>query len=408
MLFSEPTDPAAVQAVRAQPYLTWPNWSERELGRLQEVLASRGLSKFYAGRFARDFEAAFAAYHGMGHAVSLSSGTAALHCMYSAAGIGAGDEVIMPVNCYISAAVAALQLNAIPRFADIDPQTGMMDAGAVEALISERTKAVVPVHMYGTPVDMGSISALAQQHGLTLLEDAAQAHGASIGSRLVGTFARMAAYSFFGPKLVCTGEGGMVLTDSAEDAEAVRRYAHKGKGMGWLDYEHIGYSYTMTELQAVFGLSQVEDLTREIERRRQIADIYRESLADVGVEFPALPPRANPVYFKFVFLVPEELTPVAPFMASEFERHNVTVQHGYPCLHLIPWVREKRYSAWDLTDSGRRVRYGRGDCPVAESLVPRQFAAATGGGMSDDEVADTCLAIRLVMESAWRELRRAS
>lgn len=173
--------------VRTQRYIAYPRWTEEEKEALCKVVDDRILSMFYGWKQSHKLEEEFAAFHGMKYAVAVSSGTAALHCAYSVIGIGAGDEVIVPANAFISAATAALQLNVIPVFADIDPNTVVLDPKVLERYITPRTRAVVPVHLYGNPVDMEALCAIARRYNLVVVEDCAQAHGATINGRKSGS-----------------------------------------------------------------------------------------------------------------------------------------------------------------------------------------------------------------------------
>jgi perosamine synthetase len=385
--------------IRAARYIEWPEWVDDDRLEIDAVLRGRVISKFFGGSHVREFEAELERFHGGGYAVALSSGTAALHCAYSAAGIAAGDEVIMPVNCYISAAVAALQLNAIPVFSDIHPTSLVLDPKRIEHWITPSTKAIVAVHMYGIPVDMDAVLQVARRYGLTVIEDCSQAIGARWRGRLVGTYGDIATFSFYGSKLVCSGEGGMVLTRDENWAETVRRLAHKGKGPGWLDYEHMGYSYSLTELQAVLGISTLRRLPAEIRRRRCHAARYGEHLQALGLEVHRDGSDAASVYYRYPFHLPPERARSIEWIDSALAAENVTVLRGYPCLHAIPWIAKKEYSAWQLSEAGRRRQYRIGDHPVAEGLAARQLAASTGTGLSIDDVEDTIRAISRVLQA---------
>ncbi|MCL6449894.1 MAG: DegT/DnrJ/EryC1/StrS family aminotransferase [Acetobacteraceae bacterium] len=371
------------------------------------LIDDRILSMFYGWKLSHQLEDEFAAFYGMKYAVAVSSGTAALHCAYSAIGIGAGDEVIVPANSFITAATAALQLNAIPVFADINPTTVVLDPHDIERHITPRTKAVVAVHLYGNPVDMEAVCEVARRHNLLVVEDCAQAHGATIKGRKVGTFGDVAVYSLCCRKHMNAGEGGMVMTNNAEWAQAVRRFANKGKGTAWWDYRHIGYSYTMTELQAVFGLATLRRLPEAIARRRQLADIYWNRLGRTDLELLKEPEGYTFIYFKFPFKLPRSLESAVPWFEAAVSAENVVVERSYPCLYQVPWIRRKEYSAWQLTENGRDIVYRDGDCPVAEDTCGRLLAACTGPGIDEPEIHQTVDAILKVydfVKARWPDL----
>ncbi|OAB55262.1 hypothetical protein AY600_13820, partial [Phormidium willei BDU 130791] len=269
------------------------------------VLDDGELSRWYGGPQALRFERAFAAFHGVGHGLAVNSGTSALHVAYAAAGLGPGDEVILPVAGYVSVAIAAVQQGAVPIFCDVQPGTLNMDPADLAERITPATKLIVPVHFWGRPAEMPAIMALAERHGLQVIEDCGQSHGARIAGRRVGSFGRLAAFSFAPRKHISTGQGGMVLARDAAAAEAARRIANKGKGDGWLDYRELGFSYAMPELDALVGLHQIDGLDAQLDLRRRLAAIYRAVLADTDLGLPEETPEVEHAYFKMPLRLPE-------------------------------------------------------------------------------------------------------
>jgi perosamine synthetase len=314
-----------------------------------------------------------------------------------ALGVRPGDEVIVPANAYVSAATAALQINAIPIFADIDPHTFVLDPMQLEAKVSPRTRLVVPVHLYGHPVNMPVLVETARRHGLKIVEDCAQAHGAEIGGRLVGTFGDAACYSFCCRKHVVAGEGGMVITNEADVAETARSLANKGKGLEWWDYRRMGYSYLMTEIQAAIGLCSLRHLTDEIERRRALAQIYRTQLTGTALLVAAETPGYKHIYFKIPFLLPPEMRLYTAWFEKAVQAENVVVERSYPVLYQIPWVRRKEGMGdgypYRFFEHARTLMYENSGCSVAEDVCSRLLAACTGPGIDELEVRDTCDAI---------------
>ncbi|MEV6266572.1 DegT/DnrJ/EryC1/StrS family aminotransferase [Kribbella sp. NPDC051936] len=230
---------------------SWPQYGTEEADALLEVLNS-GKWGSTSGDVVATFEREFAAYQQAGHAVCLANGTLAIAVALKAAGVGIGDEVIVPPYTFIATASAALFVGAVPVFADVDPDTHLLDPIATEAAVTERTKAVVVVHLAGRPADMDAFTALGAKHGLTIVEDAAQAHGAAYKGRSVGAIGDLGTFSFQSSKNITAGEGGIVVTDSAELAGAVYSLVNVGRvpGGGWYQHETVGYNLRLTEFQA--------------------------------------------------------------------------------------------------------------------------------------------------------------
>jgi perosamine synthetase len=261
------------------------------------------------GPYVSRFERAFAAFCGATHALAVSSGTAALHLALAARGVGAGDEVIVPALTFVATANAVTYTGARPVFADVDPDTWTLRATDVEAALSPRTRAIVAVHLYGHPADMDPLRELARERKLLLVEDAAEAHGARYRGRVVGALGDIGCFSFFGNKLLSTGEGGMVVTNDAPLADAaasLRGHAPGRDRAARYDHPHVGYNYRMTSLQAALGCAQLEDLDAVVARQAATAARYREGLAKVaGITLPPRAPWAAPITWLFSVLLPD-------------------------------------------------------------------------------------------------------
>jgi perosamine synthetase len=233
------------------------------------------------GAYIERFERGFAEFCGVQHAIAVCNGTAALHVALLGLGIGPGDEVIVPTLTFVATANAVTYCGARPVFVDSEPETWNMDPALIEEKITPRTRGIIVVHLYGHPVDMDPVLAIARRHGLFVVEDAAEAHGAEYKGRRAGSLADAATFSFYGNKIITTGEGGMVVTDD----EALARRIRQLKGQGQ-DFEQrywfpiLGYNYRMTNIQAAIGLAQLEKVDCHLARRREIAGWYREFLGD--------------------------------------------------------------------------------------------------------------------------------
>jgi len=283
-----------------------PDVGEKEWQYVSECLLTGWISS--AGGFVSRFEEAFAEFCGVQHAISTSSGTTALHLALLACGIGPGDEVIVPTLSFIATANAVVYTGATPVFADSEPATWNIDPVSVEALVTPRTRAVIAVHLYGHPADMAGLQKIASCHGIRLIEDAAEAHGALYRGRRVGAVGDLGVFSFFGNKIVTTGEGGMVVTDDPEYADRIRLLRDHGMDPG-RRYHHrvLGFNYRLTNMQAAVGLAQVEKIETILLRKRQNARAYAEVLRDVsGLTLPPEETWAENVYWLYSILVDKE------------------------------------------------------------------------------------------------------
>ncbi len=267
----------------------------------QAVMAVMDSGQLSQGPKVAEFERAFADYHGAKHGVATSNGTTALMASMMAHGIGPGDEVIIPSFSFFATASCVLSVGAKPVFADIDPETFCLSPAAGEAAITPRTKAIMPVHLYGQPADMPRFEAICQKHGLILMEDAAQAHGASIGQRHVGTWGT-ASFSFYPTKNMTTTEGGMVLTNDDEIARKLRMIRHQGMNTQY-NHEVVGYNFRMTDLVAAIGLVQLGRLPEWTCKRQENAAYFNERLE--SVKTPHVTPDYAHVYHQYTVRVPD-------------------------------------------------------------------------------------------------------
>lgn len=281
-----------------QPFF---NGKEKEL--VDDCIDSTWISS--KGKYIELFEKEFANYVGVNYAASVCNGTVALHLALMALGIGEGDEVIVPTFTYIASVNAIIYCGAIPVFADSEKDYWQLDPTGFEELITPRTKAIMPVHLYGQACDMKSICAIARKHKLFVIEDCAEAIGSTIDGQKVGSFGDISAFSFFGNKSITTGEGGMVLTD---DETLYERCAHlKGQGLAkhrqyWHDI--VGYNYRMTNICAAIGMAQMSTIDSVLTKKRQIAEWYKKYL-DVMIEFHGECPGTVNTYWMCSILVPE-------------------------------------------------------------------------------------------------------
>ena len=292
--------------------LSKPEIGEEELAAVEEVYRSGILA---SGARVKAFEAAFSQAVGADHAVALGSGTAALHVGLLAMGVGLGDEVIVPSFTFVATANSVKMTGAEPVFVDIDPDDYTIHRSAIEKAITARTKAVMPVHLYGQPAPMTEIMGLADDSGIDVVEDAAQAHLATTDGRFVGSIGRFGAFSFYPTKNMTTGEGGMLTTSDSDLAEWARMFRNQGMAAR---YEHkiIGLNERMTEVEAAVGLVQLEKLRAWTERRREIAEIYGNRL-DPRLGLPVERKDAHHVYHQYTIAPQDRPVVVRALEAAE-------------------------------------------------------------------------------------------
>jgi perosamine synthetase len=354
-----------------------PDLSGSESAYVNECLRTSWISS--KGRFIGEFEAAMARHTGRRHAIATCNGTIALHLALLGLNVGPGDEVIVPSLTYVATANAVRYCGATPVFADSDPETWCLAVESAARLVTPRTKGLIPVHLYGHPCDMKPIMDLAERHGLWVLEDTAEAHGATYDGRPAGSFGRSAMFSFFGNKVVTTGEGGMVVTDDEELAERMRLL--RGQGMDpERRYWHpiLGYNFRMTNIQAAIGLAQMERLGQLVGDRRRVAGWYARELAGVpGLTLPIEKAPATSVYWLYSVLV-EDPALRDPLMAALAEADVETRPFFYPA-HRFPMYQGTR------TDNG---------CPVACALSTRGLNLPTSSYLQEDDVVYVARAVR--------------
>ncbi|MEM3446417.1 MAG: DegT/DnrJ/EryC1/StrS family aminotransferase [Candidatus Korarchaeum sp.] len=294
---------------------------EEEIAYVTEVLRSGMLAQ---GSFVEKFERSFSSYVGSKYAVAVSNGTAALHIALIAMGVGPGDEVIVPSYTFFGTASAVILSGARPVFADVDPRTGTIDPEEIRRKLSERTKAIIPVHIHGHPADLDGIRDAIGGKEILILEDCAQAHGALYKGQKVGSIGEAGAFSFYPTKNMTTGEGGMITTDDEEvhfRAKVIRDQGQVSK------YEHhfIGFNYRMTEINAAIGLAQLEKLDEFNRRRKEIASIYSEELSNI-VETPYVAEWADPVWH----LYPIRVTAKRDRAVEMLEERGIMARPAYP------------------------------------------------------------------------------
>jgi perosamine synthetase len=334
---------------------------EREEELVLEVLRSGRLS---LGPTIDRFEELVAERVGAPYAAALSSGTAGLHLLCHIAGLGPGDEAITSPVSFVASANCFIFDGATPVFADVDPRTLNLDPAAVEAAITERTKAVVAVDMFGYPCELDELRGLCDRHGLALIQDSAEALGAEYKGTPIGGHGTAAVFGFYPNKQIATGEGGVVVTHSEEEWQLLRSLRNQGRTYdtgAWFDHVRLGYNYRWTDIQAAVGIAQLEKLDRILELRAAAAARYNGLLSGFdGVEAP-LADDADHTRSWFVYVV--KLAPEVDRGAvmAELRAQGIGTAEYVPCVHLQPFMREQ-------------YGFGEGMCPVAEDACSRTLA----------------------------------
>ncbi len=366
-------------------------------GELAAVLESGALNQFYGGRHVRAFERQYAGFFGREHAVACNSGTSALHLAYLAARIPEFTEILLPANCYISAISAAVQANLIPVLVDIDPDTWVMSVDDAKAKLTSRTSAIVPVHMWGAPCDMAGLNRLAAEANLVTVEDCSHSHGSRLDGRLTGQFSDVAMWSICCFKHVTAGEGGILVTDDDRIADTARGLAHKGKGTDFLDYRELGFSYGLTELQAVVAARSLEALPGELAQRERNAAVLTEALSGTELQLPAVPENATHAYSKYVITLPSAIGDRRDAFVEALAAENIAAGQGHPYVLDIGWLREQRPSLFHDPRAGELPGYSRDSCPVAADLCGRQVTVEVGPGLDENDMALAAQAVGKVL-----------
>ena len=314
------------------------------------------------GPFIKEFEEKFSKYIGTKYGIAVANGTAALEIAVGAIGLKPGDEVILPTFTIISCAMAVLRYGGVPVFVDSEPETWNMDVRQIEDKITEKTKAIMPVHIYGHPVDMDPIIELADKYGLYIIEDAAEVHGAEYKGRRVGGIGHIGCFSFYANKIITTGEGGMVVTNDeklAQRAKSLRNLCFKKSKR--YRHDELGFNYRMTNLQAALGIAQLENIEQFIEIKRENAALYNELLSDLKLlQLPIEKEWAKNVYWMYAIVLDESSGINAETFAQKLREHGIATRPFFYPMHLQPVLKDKykKIEGQDFSVSERICRQG--------------------------------------------------
>ena len=354
--------------------LARPVIGEREEELVLEVLRSGRLS---LGPRLEEFERGFARWIGVGHASAVSSGTAALHLAVRAAGIQDGDEVVTTPFSFVASANCVLYERARPVFCDIDPRTLNIDPAAAEAAVGDRTAGLLPVHVFGYPVDMPALERIAAQRSLWIVEDACEALGGRhADGRAIGARGNLAAFAFYANKQLTTGEGGMVVCRDGDDKVRIDSERNQGRApdMSWLDHDRLGFNYRLSEIACALGVAQLARLDDLLSARARVASLYGEILADIeGLELPC-PDADGDIRGWFVYVVQLPRDADRGRVIALLREQGIESKPYLPAIHLMSFYRE-------------RFGHREGEFPVCEDAARRSLALPFFPEMTEGQVA---------------------
>jgi len=375
-----------------QIYLSRPDISEKEIEAVCAVLRSPNLS---LGPKLAEFEEAFTKYIGRSRAVAVNSGTSGLFLCLVASGIGPGDEVITTPFTFIATATTIMMTGAKPVFVDIDAGSLNIDASKIESKITSRTKAIMPVEVFGNPAGFDKVCKIAKKNKLIIIEDSCEALGSELKGRKAGTFGMMSVFAFYPNKQITTGEGGMILTDDDDLADMCVSLRNQGRSKdgGWLEHERLGYNYRLSDINCALGIVQLSRIDEIKSKRQQVAKWYQEMLADDDrLIVPAAPDNCDVNWFVFVARLAGQFSGRQRDDILEAMRgRGIQVKNYFPTVHLQPFI-------------AKRFGYEQGDFPVTEAVCKSTMALPFYNNLSKDEVASVCKALKEILNKNSRAI----
>jgi len=369
-----------------QIFLSRPDITEKEIEAVCAVLRTPNLS---LGPKLLEFEEAFANYIGRKRAVAVNNGTSGLFLCMLALGIGPGDEVITTPFTFIATATSIMMAGATPVFVDIDPVSLNIDPAKIEPKITGRTKAIMPVEVFGNPAGFDKVCEIAQKHRLIIIEDSCEALGSELNGKKAGTFGTMSIFAFYPNKQITTGEGGMILTDDDELADVCISLRNQGRGKdgSWLSHERLGYNYRLSDINCALGIVQLARIDELKAKRKQVAKWYQEILADDDrLIVPAEPDDCDVSWFVFVVRLADRFTlEQRDGILEAMKARGIQVSNYFPPVHLQPFMAEQ-------------LGYKEGDFPVTESVCKSTIALPFYNNLTKDEVAIVCKTLKDVLD----------
>ncbi|MHC4726173.1 MAG: DegT/DnrJ/EryC1/StrS family aminotransferase [Planctomycetota bacterium] len=370
-----------------QIYLSRPDITAKEIEAVCEVLRGPNLS---LGPKLTEFEQAFSNYTGSKRAVAVNSGTSGLFLSMLALGIAQGDEVITTPFTFIASAASIMMVGAKPIFVDIDPKNLNINPEKIEARITDRTKAILPVEVFGNPAGFDRISEIAQKHHLPVIEDSCEALGSELNGKKAGTFGTISVFGFYPNKQITTGEGGMILTNDNDLADMCVSLRNQGRGPDstWLGHERMGYNFRLSDINCALGIVQLSRIDQIKEKRQQVAQWYQQMLADEArLIVPTEPDGCNMSWFVLVVRLADGATLAYRDRILQQMRHeNIQVSNYFPPVHMQPFMVEK-------------FGYKQGDFPVTEAVSKTTIALPFYSNLKKDDVAIVCKKLKEVLDN---------
>ena len=369
-----------------QIYLSRPDITAKEIEAVCEVLRGPDLS---LGPKLTEFEKAFTDYSGIKRAVAVNSGTSGLFLSMLALGIAPGDEVITTPFTFIASASSVMMAGAKPVFVDIDPENLNIDPAKIEARITDRTKAILPVEVFGNPAGLDKVSEIAQQQNLPLIEDSCEALGSELNGKKTGTFGTMSVFGFYPNKQITTGEGGMILTNNDSLADMCVSLRNQGRGPDgtWLGHDRLGYNFRLSDINCALGIVQLSRIDQIKAKRLQVAKWYQQMLADdPRLIVPTEPDGCDMSWFVFVVRLADGFTLAhRESILRAMRNENIQVSNYFPPVHLQPFMVEL-------------FGYGQGDFPVTEAVCKSTIALPFHNNLTKDEEAIVCKTLKEVLD----------
>ncbi len=369
-----------------QIHLSRPDITDKEIEAVSGVLSSPDLS---LGPKLKEFEQAFIDYIGIKRAVAVNSGTSGLFLAMLALGIAPDDEVITTPFTFIASASSIMMTGAKPVFVDIDPENLNINTEKIEARITERTKAILPVEVFGNPAGMDKVSEIAQKHNLAVIEDSCEALGSELNGKKTGTFGTISVFGFYPNKQITTGEGGMILTNDDNLADVCVSLRNQGRALdgAWLDHIRLGYNFRLSDINCALGIVQLSRIDQIKKKRLQVAKWYQQMLADdQRLIVPYEPEGCDMNWFVFVVRLADTFTLAdRDQILKQMKNKNIQVSNYFSPVHLQPFMVEK-------------FGYKQGDFPVTEAVSKSTIALPFYNNLKKDEVAIVCKTLKEVLD----------
>lgn len=365
--------------------LSSPDITQAEIDAVLAVLKTPTLS---LGPKLVEFETAFADAIGRRYAVAVNSGTSALHLAMLSLGIGPGDEVITTPFTFIATVNCILMVGATPVLVDIDPATNNIDVNRIEEKITDKTKAIIPVEVFGNPAGIDQVYELARKHQLFCVEDSCEALGSVVNGRKVGTLGDISTFAFYPNKQMTTGEGGILLTDDEEVAHLCASLRNQGRDQhgGWLAHVRMGYNYRLSDINCVLGTIQLGRVCEFVSKRRQVQRWYHEFLSDDDrLVLPTEPDNCEMSWFVYVPRLADQFTPADRDQVLAYLReHGIGCNNYFSPIHLQPFIVDQ-------------FGFKNGDFPITERISERTIALPFYNNLSQQEVETVCAALKLAL-----------